>query len=147
MALSGIHLLFNCDLVPPDDVKNILRVLSIQIRAATKPGLAAGMYTDLLLKILQIVLQMANYMCDTGTSASDDLDEATIRTFLTLTLQLCGTAHPHANASSSSAGSSSSSSSSSSSLSNIPASVSQAAQVSINVDGNVCYSSPEFGET
>lgn len=45
MALSGIQMLLNYEVVPPADVKNILRVLAIQ---ASVPR------TEFHLKILQV---------------------------------------------------------------------------------------------
>jgi hypothetical protein len=45
MALSGIQMLLNYEVVPPADVKNILRVLAIQ---------AAVPRTECHLKILQV---------------------------------------------------------------------------------------------
>ena len=79
MALSGIQMLVNYEVVPPGDVKNILRVLSIQ---------AATGKSELQLKLLQILLQLANSLSQNATT-SQYLTEATISSFLTLALQLC----------------------------------------------------------
>lgn len=46
MALSGIQMLLNYEVVPPSDVKNILRVLAIQ---ASAPRI------EFQLKILQVL--------------------------------------------------------------------------------------------
>ena len=79
LALSGIQMLVNYEVVPPGDVKNILRVFSIQA-AAGKP--------ELQLKLLQILLQLANSLSQ-NASTSAYLTEATICSFLTLALTLC----------------------------------------------------------
>lgn len=90
MALNGIYLLLNCDLVRQDDVKNILRVLQIQVKEALKGDTS---YTDVLPKILQILLQMATYLCNHSSLerslTTSTLDDATFCTFLSLTFQLC----------------------------------------------------------
>jgi hypothetical protein len=79
MALNGIQMLLNFGIVPPGDVKNVLRVLSIQV-ASTK--------FDSQLKILQILLQMANLLSE-NTSSTQYFTESTICSFLQLSLQLC----------------------------------------------------------
>ena len=52
MALSGIQMLLNYEVVPPSDVKNILRVLAIQ---ASAPRI------EFQLKILQVTLSSLFY--------------------------------------------------------------------------------------
>jgi hypothetical protein len=79
MALNGIQMLLNYELVPPGDVKNVLRVLSIQ---------AGTGRADTQLKLLQILLQLANSLTQSPTS-SQYLTEATMCSFLTISLQLC----------------------------------------------------------
>ena len=66
MALGGITLLLTYDLVPPSDIKNILRVLSIQTLSHK---------TDIQLKLLQVLLLLANSLgnhsnTSTGTDTS-----------------------------------------------------------------------------
>lgn len=78
IALSGIQMLVNYEVIPPGDVKNILRVFSIQ---------AATGKAELQLKLLQILLQLANSLSQNATT-SQYLTEATICSFLTLALQL-----------------------------------------------------------
>ena len=79
MALNGINLLLTHDLVPPGDVKNIMRVLSIQVSCNK---------VDVQLKLLQVVLQMANSLAQ-SPEASMFLTESVFCGFLTLALQLC----------------------------------------------------------
>jgi hypothetical protein len=76
--LNGIQILLNFGVVPPSDVKNILRVLSIQ--AAAK--------NEFQLKVLQILLQLANSLSSSAIS-SQYLTEGTVCSLLTLSLQLC----------------------------------------------------------
>lgn len=78
MGLNGIQMLLNFDVVPASDVKNVLRVLSIQ---------ASSPRTEFHLKILQILLQLANSLSITKNSASF-LTDATVCAFLTLSLKL-----------------------------------------------------------
>ncbi len=78
MALNGIHMLLNYGMIPPGDIKNILRVLSIQ---------ASAPKFDLQLKLLQIVLHMANSLSHDADSAQY-LTESTICSFVTLSLQV-----------------------------------------------------------
>ena len=78
MGLNGIQMLLNFDVVPANDVKNVLRVLSIQ---------ASSPRTEFHLKILQILLQLANSLSITKISASF-LTDATVCAFLTLSLKL-----------------------------------------------------------
>ncbi len=79
MALNGIQMLINNDLIPANDAKNILRVLSIQ---------ASSGRSEQQLKLLQILLQLVNSLSKSAASAQH-LTEATVCSFLTLSLQLC----------------------------------------------------------
>jgi len=79
MALNGINLLLMYDLVPPSDVKNILRVLNIQ---------GSSKSNDIQLKVLQVVLQLANNLNQNAATA-EYLTESTFCAFLTLAMQLC----------------------------------------------------------
>ena len=79
-ALGGIRALLTYDLVPPSDVKNILRVLNIQ---------GSSQKLEVQLKVLQVLLQMANYLSQNQDSAQH-LTESIIFGFLALSLQLCG---------------------------------------------------------
>lgn len=79
LALGGIQLLVGYEMIPPSDVKNVLRVFSIQV--------ATGK-SEIQLKILQILLHLAN-MLATSDSSALYLNEATLKTFFTLTLGLC----------------------------------------------------------
>lgn len=79
MALNGINLLLTYDLVPPSDVKNIMRALSIQ---------ASSKIVDVQLKLLQVVLQLANSLAQNADS-TQYLTESIFCGFLTLALQLC----------------------------------------------------------
>jgi len=79
MALNGIQLLLNYDIVPPSDVKNILRVLIIQANSGR---------AESQLKLLQIILQLANFLSRDSTS-SQYLTESVICGFLTISVQLC----------------------------------------------------------
>ena len=79
LALSGIQLLVSYQMVPPVDVKNLLRVFSIQ---------ASSGKSEIQLKILQVLLYMANYL-STSESLVHYLNEATLRGFFTLTLSMC----------------------------------------------------------
>eukprot|EP01038_Epipyxis_sp_PR26KG_P018236 gene18236-25652_t len=72
-------MLLNFELVPYGDIKNILRVLAIQV-SSTK--------FDQQLKLLQILLQMANWL-SRDSQSSQFLTETTVCSFLTLSLQLC----------------------------------------------------------
>ena len=81
MALNGINLLLMYDLVPPSDVKNILRVLNIQ---------GSSKSNDIQLKVLQVVLQLANSLNQNAATA-EYLTESTFCAFLTLAMQLCDT--------------------------------------------------------
>lgn len=79
MALNGIQLLLNYDIVPPADVKNILRVLIIQANSGR---------AESQLKLLQIILQLANFLSRDSTS-TQYLTESVICGFLTISVQLC----------------------------------------------------------
>lgn len=79
MALNGINLLLTYDLVPPSEVKNIMRALSIQ---------ASSKILDVQLKLLQVELQLANSLAQNPESAQY-LTESVFCGFLTLALQLC----------------------------------------------------------
>jgi hypothetical protein len=79
MALNGIQLLLNYDIIPPSDVKNILRVLTIQANMGR---------SECQLKLLQIILQLANFLSRDAIS-SQYLTQSTICSFLTLAMQLC----------------------------------------------------------
>jgi len=81
LALSGIQLLVGYEMIPPSDVKNVLRVFSIQVGTGK---------AEIQLKILQILLHLANMLAVTDSSAHY-LNEATLKTFFTLTLGLCET--------------------------------------------------------
>ena len=59
MALSGIQMLLNYEVVPPSDVKNILRVLAIQ---ASAPRI------EFQLKILQVLGKNVPHINSTGKS-------------------------------------------------------------------------------
>ena len=77
MVLNGIQLLLNYDIVPPSDARNILRVLVIQANSG-KP--------ENQLKLLQIVLQLANFL---AKDSSQYLTEAAVCSLVTLSFQLC----------------------------------------------------------
>lgn len=79
MALNGMQMLINYDVVPASDVKNILRVLCIQ---------ASSGKADHKLKLLQILLHLVNALSKNAAN-SQYLTEATVCSFLTLALQLC----------------------------------------------------------
>jgi hypothetical protein len=79
MALNGMNLLLTYDLVPPSDVKNIMRVLTIQ---------AASKAVDIQLKLLQLVLQLTNTLIQ-NPAAAQYLTESVFCGFLTLAMQLC----------------------------------------------------------
>lgn len=79
MALNGIQLLLNYDIVPPADVKNILRVLTIQANSGR---------AESQLKLLQIILQLANFLSRDAASFQY-LTESAICSFLTISVQLC----------------------------------------------------------
>lgn len=85
MALNGINLLLTYDLVPPNDAKNIMRALSIQ---------ASSKVVDIQLKLLQVVLQLANSLSQTADHAPY-LTESMFCGFLTLTMQLCDSSNKH----------------------------------------------------
>lgn len=78
MALSGIHMLLNFNMIPFDDIKNILRVLSIQISRS-----------DAHLKMLQILVQLLSMIELDGPGLPDDLiSEQMLLSFLTISIQL-----------------------------------------------------------
>jgi hypothetical protein len=79
MALNGIQMLLNYEIVPPVDVKNVLRVLSIQ---------AGSGKSEHQLKLLQILLLLVNSLSQNVTSYHY-LTESTVNSFLMLALQLC----------------------------------------------------------
>lgn len=81
LALKGMHQLLTYDLVPPSDVKNIMRVLNIQGSSKT---------SEVQLKVLQVVLQLANSLNQTAETAQH-LTESTFCSFLTLAMQMCDT--------------------------------------------------------
>lgn len=92
MALNGIHNILNFDMVPPQDVKNILRVLSIQ--AGGSVGVSSSsvrLQPESQLKILQISLQMINFLSSSlpHATSSEHLNDQTLFAFLSLALQLC----------------------------------------------------------
>ena len=80
MAMSGMQLLINNDLIVGGDVKNILRVLSIQ---------ATSGKSEQQVKLLQIILQLITLLSK-NSSFSKHLTESTISSFLSLSFQLCG---------------------------------------------------------
>lgn len=80
MAMSGMQLLINNDLIAGSDVKNILRVLSIQVTSGK---------SEQQVKLLQIILQLITLLSK-NTSFSKHLTESTISSFLSLSFQLCG---------------------------------------------------------
>lgn len=71
-------MLLNYEVVPPSDVKNILRVLAIQ---------ASAPRTEFQLKIVQILLQLANSLSVNAASAQY-LTEATVGSFLNLCFKM-----------------------------------------------------------
>lgn len=79
MALNGIQMLLNYEIVPPVDVKNVLRVLSIQ---------AGSGKSEHQLKLLQILLLLVNSLSQNAVSYHY-LTESTVNSFLMLALQLC----------------------------------------------------------
>lgn len=79
MALNGIQLLLNYDIVPPADVKNILRVLIIQANSGR---------AESQLKLLQIILQLANFL-SRDSASNQYMTESAICGFLTIAVQLC----------------------------------------------------------
>lgn len=79
MALSGLHLLLNYDVIPTSDVKNILRVLCIQANTSK---------TEFHLKMLQILLQLVNLLSKDEANMQY-MTETTVCSLLTLSLQLC----------------------------------------------------------
>ncbi|KAJ1431793.1 hypothetical protein B484DRAFT_395320, partial [Ochromonadaceae sp. CCMP2298] len=83
MALNGLNLLLTHDLVPPADFQNVMRVLSIQATSASP---------EVQLKLLQVVLQLANCLPEEGRGEGEvaaHLTEGIFCGFLTLALQLC----------------------------------------------------------
>jgi hypothetical protein len=80
LSLSGIQMLLNYEVVPPSDVKNIIRVLAIQ---------ASAPRTEFHLKIVQILLQLANSLSVSVNAASAQyLTEATVSSFLSLCFKM-----------------------------------------------------------
>ena len=90
MSLNGIHLLLSYDLVLASDIRNILRVLSIQAASGNK------LQSDGQLKLLQIVLQMVNIYNSLSTNNPKEssllchefFTESTLGGFLSVCLQL-----------------------------------------------------------
>lgn len=78
-ALNGIHLIIHCNVAPAEDVQDILRVFNIQA-ASEKP--------ELQLKILQVLLQLANSLSK-NEEASIQLTESVLKNFLSLTFAMC----------------------------------------------------------
>eukprot|EP00597_Dinobryon_sp_UTEXLB2267_P010966 CAMPEP_0170099810 /NCGR_PEP_ID=MMETSP0020_2-20130122/1260_1 /TAXON_ID=98059 /ORGANISM="Dinobryon sp., Strain UTEXLB2267" /LENGTH=2023 /DNA_ID=CAMNT_0010322537 /DNA_START=155 /DNA_END=6224 /DNA_ORIENTATION=- len=100
LTLNGIHNLLSFEMVPPHDVKNILRVLSIQACSgsqlsgpsnANSTGIGSRLQPESQLKVLQITLLMLNFLSSPvfASQNSEHLNEQTICSFLSLTLQLC----------------------------------------------------------
>jgi hypothetical protein len=81
MALDGIQLLVSYQMIPPSDVKNVLRVFAIQAAAGKQ---------ELQLKILQVLLPLANGLT-AKDSSSHFMNDAVLRSFFTITLSLCET--------------------------------------------------------
>lgn len=108
MALNGIHNLLVFEMIPPCDVKNVLRVLSIQAGSGSNTNSSIGvagamsghsvslgggggssrLQPDSQLKVLQISLQMLNFLSATA-AATEHLTEQTICSFISLALKLC----------------------------------------------------------
>ena len=94
-ALNGVHNLIIFEMIPPNDVKNILRVLSIQAGSnnsnsgnSTSASSTQRLQPDSQLKILQISLKLLNFL-STDSTFSVHLTEHTICSFLSLTFQFC----------------------------------------------------------
>eukprot|EP00605_Chrysophyceae_sp_TOSAG23-4_P001397 GSChrysophyteH1.ASY1.ANO1.1517.1 assembled CDS len=79
IALNGIQMLVSFEMIPPADVKNLLRVFSIQA-ATGKP--------ELQLKILQMLLSLANLLA-ASEELANYLTESTLRGFFNLMLSMC----------------------------------------------------------
>lgn len=78
MALNGLHLLLNYEIIPQYDVKNILRVLTIQANSGKSEG---------QLKLLQIILQLANFLSQDPMN-SQYMTEPVICSFLGISFQV-----------------------------------------------------------
>lgn len=93
VALHSIRTLATYDLIPPDELKNILRVLHIQV---SSPKL------EVQLKVLQVLLQITNSLSkdmelssvpgvdDSWQERFHHINESTLFSFLSLALHLCG---------------------------------------------------------
>jgi hypothetical protein len=79
MALNGLQLLFNYEIIPCSEVKNILRVFSIQANSGR---------SESQLKLLQILLQMANFVSK-EYNILYCFTESNICLLLTIPFQLC----------------------------------------------------------
>ena len=80
MALNGIQILVAYEVIPLGDIKNVLRVFTIQA--------TSGKF-EIQLKILQIVLQLVTSL-STSDVALQYLTESTVNSFLGLTMGMCG---------------------------------------------------------
>eukprot|EP00602_Paraphysomonas_sp_CaronLab_P007358 CAMPEP_0185034758 /NCGR_PEP_ID=MMETSP1103-20130426/24887_1 /TAXON_ID=36769 /ORGANISM="Paraphysomonas bandaiensis, Strain Caron Lab Isolate" /LENGTH=2224 /DNA_ID=CAMNT_0027571539 /DNA_START=141 /DNA_END=6815 /DNA_ORIENTATION=+ len=80
LSLNGLQMLLNYEVVPPSEAKNILRVLGVQAKSGN---------TEIQLKVLQIVLQLANSL-SVDIFASQYLTVENVCGMITLALQLCG---------------------------------------------------------
>lgn len=81
MALTGIQLIVNFEVVPLSDVKSVLRVFTMQAGTG-KP--------ELQLKILQILGQLVTLASRSQESFHQHFNESTIKVFLAVTLGMCG---------------------------------------------------------
>lgn len=79
MALNGIQLMLNYEVIPQGDVKNILRVLMIQINSGK---------TENHLKIIQIVLLLINLL-SSNENPCLYMTESTINSLIVVCLQIC----------------------------------------------------------
>jgi hypothetical protein len=81
MALNGIQLIVNFEVIPLSDVKSVLRVFTMQ---------AGTGKLELQLKILQILGQLVTLASRSQESFHQHFNESTIKVFLALTLGMCG---------------------------------------------------------
>lgn len=79
LALNGLQMLLNYEVIPPAEAQNILRVLILQ---------AGSGRSEVQLKALQIVLQLANSLA-AEPSSQPYLSETNVSGMLQLALQLC----------------------------------------------------------
>eukprot|EP01041_Mallomonas_annulata_P004581 gene4581-9106_t len=79
LSLNGLQMLLNYEVVPPTEAKNILKALSTQ---------AVSGRAEVQLKVLQIVLQLANSL-SAETLSSEYLTETNVCGMMHLGLQLC----------------------------------------------------------